>query len=168
MSMSKDSGRRTPGRRPAGWLRRMAGFSLIEVLVALVVLSVGLLGLAALQAEGLRGTTTAHTRFLAVRLMTDIVDRMRANSAGAADYAVTTSGTGVGSHQCSQNGSTPAQECTATNMAQYDIFLWKQDITALLPSATASITAGADDRYTITLNWSERGENMSISTEVQM
>lgn len=148
---------------------RRGGFSLIEVLVALVVLSVGLLGLAALQAEGLRGSGSALVRFQATRLMSDISDRMRANRAGLDDYVVTAAGSGVASHQCSEVGSTVAQDCSAEELAEYELFLWKRDIGELLPSGTGAIAAspGSTDRYLITIAWTERAEAMTMTTEVQ-
>ena len=150
-------------------LKRVAGFSLLEVLVALVILSVGLLGLAALQAEGLRGSSTAKFRFNAVRLMGDITDRMRANEAGLADYAVALDGAGANQPACAESGANAAITCTATQMANYDIFLWKRDLGELLPpDGNGSIVAtGVDNRFVITARWTERGQVQTISTEVQ-
>ena len=62
------------------------GFSLVEVLVAIVVLSIGLLGLAALQVSGLRVGQSSFYRAQAAQLATDMADRMRANFGGARDY----------------------------------------------------------------------------------
>ena len=59
---------------------KMKGFTLIEVLVALLILSIGLLGLAGLQAGGLRSNHSAYLRSQAVILAHDMVDRMRSNS----------------------------------------------------------------------------------------
>lgn len=59
--------------------RRVAGFALLEVLVTLLILSVGLLGLAGLQAHSLRTNMSAYQRTQASVLAMDIVDRMRAN-----------------------------------------------------------------------------------------
>lgn len=81
--------------------RLTRGFSIIEVLVALVILSVGLLGLAALQAEGLRGSSSAIQRTAAVNLASDIADRMRANRAALDSYVVNAATT----------PSTPATRC---------------------------------------------------------
>lgn len=61
-------------------LTHSRGVSLIEVLVAVVVLSIGLLGLAGLQATGLRTTTSAYERSQAVFLANNMADRIRANT----------------------------------------------------------------------------------------
>ena len=68
-------------------LHRPSGFTLVEALVALVVLSVGLLGIAALYVETLRANRTALHRTEAVNLATDIADRMRSNRNPANAYA---------------------------------------------------------------------------------
>ena len=60
------------------------GFSLIEVLISMVVMGVGLLGLAGLQIASLKGTTNAHSRNVANMLVMDLADRMRSNPIGVA------------------------------------------------------------------------------------
>lgn len=67
-----------------------AGFSLVEVLVALVVLSIGLLGLAGLQTRGVRDNHSAYLRTQATLNAKDLVDRMRANRSAAlvGDYDI--------------------------------------------------------------------------------
>ena len=144
----------------------------MEVLIALVVLSVGLLGLAALQAEGLRGSSSAQMRFQAVSLMRDITDRMRANSAGLANYVVTTSGTGSSTTPCVETGGTAATDCTAAEMAAYDLFLWKRELSDLLRSTstgaiTLVATAGTTNRYQIVITWVERADTRTITNSVQ-
>ena len=62
---------------------RQAGFTLVEVLVALVILAIGLLGLAGLQVTGLRGSSSAYMRSAAMIYANDMVDRIRANRADA-------------------------------------------------------------------------------------
>lgn len=75
------------GARAAGCQR---GVSLLEVLIALVILSIGLLGMAALQASSLRNNQSASERSLAVMVNHSIIDAMRANlgPARAGDYNV--------------------------------------------------------------------------------
>lgn len=74
---------RTPIQRSFSRLKGAEGFSLIEVLVALVILAFGLLGLAGLQMAGLRNNDSAYLRSQATFHAYDIVDRMRANRAEA-------------------------------------------------------------------------------------
>ena len=62
------------------------GFGLVESLVALVVISVGMIGIAALYGQGLRASTTALARTRAVNLASDMADRIRANRRGEAGY----------------------------------------------------------------------------------
>ena len=67
-------------------MRRNGGFTLVEAMVALIVLSVGLLGIAALYVETLRANRTSLHRTEAVNLATDIADRMRSNRLPADAY----------------------------------------------------------------------------------
>lgn len=64
-------------------LQRQAGVSLLEVLIAVLVLSVGLLGIAGLQTANLRNTQSAHQRTVAVLLAASMSERIRANRAAA-------------------------------------------------------------------------------------
>ena len=67
-------------------MNKNTGFTLIEVLIAMLVLAVGLLGLAALQASSLRNAQSAYNRSLATELAYDLADRMRANIPGIVTY----------------------------------------------------------------------------------
>ena len=61
---------------------KQVGFSLIEVLISILVMGVGLLGLAGLQVASMKGTSNAHSRTVANMLVMDLADRMRANPLG--------------------------------------------------------------------------------------
>jgi len=135
------------------------GFTLVEVLVALIVMAVGMLGVAALYIEGLRSGSSSVARSNAVSLAADMADRIRANPNAAADYAA--GGPGSANQNCvSENG---AVICTPTQLAEDDWFWWYQDVQNRLPGGSdAQINtnpAGAPIvEYTITLNWSEAGQ----------
>ena len=124
------------------------GFSLVEGLVALLVLSVGLLGLAQLHTKGLRYMQNAKSVGLASNLAMDMAERIRANSEGAGDGGydnVTGTETDPGCSTC-----TPAQR------AQKDAFEWNQAIdTALGASSTGTVTIDANGIYTVTVTWTE-------------
>jgi type IV pilus assembly protein PilV len=147
---------------------RTAGFTLIEVLVALVVLTVGMLGVAVLYVEGLRLNRTSMYRTTAVALAADMAERIRSNQE-AAGYA----GTGPGvDGDCEIVGN-----CTPDQLAGEDWFLWRQEINAHLPTgSTATINqrlAGPGNlmnRFDIVLSWPEVGsqEPVSYTLSVQL
>jgi len=124
------------------------GFALVEVLVTVVVLSVGLLGLAGLQVTGQRNNHSAYLRSQAVFLAYDMVDRMRANMKGvtAGNY---NNISGIPSNPgCITTGCTPAQ------MAQYDAYQWNTQMAQQLPSGQGTVTV-AGSLYTITVKWDD-------------
>lgn len=106
-------------------MRKQTGFTLIEVLITVVVLAIGLLGLAGLQATALSYNSTAYQRSQATSLTYDIIDRARANldAARAGDYSVAF---GFGN----QGDDT---------LAQQDLSEWRQALINTLPFGTAEI-----------------------------
>ena len=124
--------------------RNLAGFTLIEVLVALVILSLGILGVVALQAASLRNTTASSQRSIAINLASDISDRMRANPAGLmlGDYIYAnysgTSVTGVATADCASTTG-----CGSQALAQNDISEWNAAIMSMLPQVPAAGTVPA-------------------------
>jgi len=137
--------------RPAG------GFTLIETLVALVVLAVGMLGIAALYIEGMRSGQASVSRTVAVSLAADMADRIRANPTAVAAYA----GAGPGVNNGCVNGGL---DCTPAQLAQDDWFWWFQNVQNQLPAgATANVvvdnvTVAPAVRYSIVLSWPEPGQ----------
>lgn len=146
------------------------GFSLVEVLVALLVLSIGLLGLAALQTTSLQYNTGSYFRTQATFLAYDIIDRMRANLGAVAnsdgngyDQPASTNVT------ASTNCDTTA--CSAAQLALYDVKKWYDRAVATLPEAANSpptIQISAGNLVTITINWRERDLQMSQAWTVQL
>lgn len=148
------------------------GFSMLEVLITLFILSVGLLGLAAMQAEGLKTSSGSLLRSKAVVAMADITDRMRANVAGFNNYSLTLGGTISSPPDCA------AIQCSATQMAQFDMAQWLQTLQAAgsgLPGAQAAIIAlpavppaVGPGRFAFTVSWTDRQErNEAVATDEQ-
>ncbi len=119
---------------PVRDIRRPSGFTLIEILVTLVILSIGLLGLAGLQIGGLRANMDSEQQSKATMMADDIIERMRANPLGivAGSYAAVDS-TALDCDDppdpfCSNfnDGGTAqdAADCTPTEMATFDIWVW--------------------------------------------
>ncbi|MCF6251352.1 MAG: type IV pilus modification protein PilV [Methylococcaceae bacterium] len=148
------------------------GFTLIEVLIAMLVLAVGLLGLAGLQATGLRNNLSAYNRSQATQLAYDMADRMRANVANARNFGASVYITKLPTaanvqNDCKQVTTT----CTTADLAENDLFEWNcaiagcsaevgppamPAIPATLPSGTGSITVvPATGIFTITINWDD-------------
>lgn len=136
--------------------QRQAGFTLIEILVTLVVLSIGLLGIAGMQAGALKNNHAAYTKTQATNLAMDMADRIRANADGSASYAgFDTKGDAVTDPGCIATAS----GCTVAQMAQYDLFEWSQPLNAtskpILPEGRGLISENADGEFTITIAWRE-------------
>jgi type IV pilus assembly protein PilV len=156
-------------------IRRQAGFSLIEILITLVVLSIGLLGLAALHAESLRSSRSAYLRTKAVSLASDMADRMRANRPGAiaGDYVAATADAGSNEDCADDTVGGATKVCSPADMAAHDIWQWKraiQDPRNGLPGpGTGEMTSdgAAQPTYLIVVAWNEAGEANNYALPVQ-
>lgn len=114
------------------------GVSLIEVLVAIFVLSLGVLAMAGLQLSSMRTSQGALLRSQAATLATDMADRMRANLTGAATYVI---------------GETDADP-TGTTIRDVDLRDWRMRVRAL-PNGRSSV-AFNDPVATIRVVWDDR------------
>ncbi len=131
--------------------RRCRGFSLMEVLVALLVLAIGLLGLAALQTQGLRFNQGAYVRSQATILAYDIMDSMRAARGNATNDLTS----------YEQVPADPDLACDPTAPSiDMDLSCWFDALVASLGTgATGSVTqqaAPADDYWDVTVFWVDR------------
>lgn len=133
-----------------------AGFSLLEVLVAIVVLSIGLLGLAGLQFSALRGNNQSYERSQAHILAGQIADAMRANrvAAGAGAFTIDTDDDPVATVSCAPG------PCTRDQAALFALASWHDRLTAELPGGTARITCSTAPCqqgvfHTVSIIWNE-------------
>lgn len=125
------------------------GFTLIEVLVAVIILAIGLLGLAGIQTVGLKNNQSAYMRSQATQLAYDIADRMRANVAGAATYTAIDPPDAAETASCKT-----AAGCTPAQLAQTDLYQWNTTLTNILPGGSGTI-ALAGNTFTITITWDD-------------
>jgi type IV pilus assembly protein PilV len=138
---------------------RNRGFTLIEALVALVVLSIGMLGIAALYVEGLRASRAALVRTEAVTLATDMADRIRANRDAGAAYE------GAAAVAADADCEAGGAGCTPAELAAHDLFIWGEAIGDALPGGSGSVTHldldpndGTPPVYEVTVTWTEPGQ----------
>jgi type IV pilus assembly protein PilV len=118
---------------------------MIEVLASILIVSIGLIGLAGLQIIGLRNAQGATQRTIAAQLAYDITDRMRANmlAVGTGDYNYPTYSAGAGGTAGTNTASCFASAgCTTTQMAQQDVFEWNNQILAQLPQPAGTTVGG--------------------------
>ena len=116
-------------------MNKNTGFTLIEVLIAMLVLAVGLLGLAGLQATSLKNNQSAYNRSQATQLAYDLADRMRANVRAVIirTYIAIATRSAVRSSTLLRRHNTT---CTPADMAQNDLYEWNLAVSTTLPSGT--------------------------------
>ena len=161
--------------------RRQRGFSMIELLVAVLVMGIGVLGVSALQMVSLQNNRGALQRAEAVQLAYDMMDRIRANPSGipaGSDYA------GLDIAEGPPNPvNCNAQVCTQAQMISFDQAIWKcslgsfnetnvcqtlraaeviadEDEQPGLANGDGSIAVNGNGVVTITVQWSESGNQV--------
>ena len=129
------------------------GFTLIEAMVALVVLAVGMLGIAGLYVTTLRAGGSAINRMQAVGLAGDLADRIRANRTANVAYNAA-----AADNNCYGAG---AVVCAPALLAANDVFVWQKQVVAMLPGGNGAVVAapvaGGPFTYLITVTWVEQG-----------
>jgi type IV pilus assembly protein PilV len=133
------------------------GVSLIEALVALLVLALGIMGMAGIQTRTLVESRTTNSRALAVQLTDDLLDRMQANSAirinpPAASPYLTTWGV-----QAAAPADCFTEACNGAQLAAFDLVQWKASLGRVLPGGDARIfQSDADNaQFGVLIGWTE-------------
>jgi type IV pilus assembly protein PilV len=123
-----------------------SGFGLIEILVALLILAIGLLGMASLQTTSLQQTTGSQARTQAIFLAEDLVERIRANRPNRSDYVL---------------NAPNAVACNTdfaidnTVVAANDLSEWRNSLACLLPGGNGEVAVNGDV-ITVDVTWSPR------------
>ena len=158
------------------------GFSLLEVLIALVIFSFSLVGVAGLMSISMKGNHNGYLRSQAVLLSQDINSRMRANLAGLWEGSYNGLSSTVGEAECSLD--TP---CTPAQLAEYDKLTWSKQLAAVLPGGEGMIECDTPDLppgilssglwvayppfpgiCSITINWYELNESGQQAQNVRL
>jgi type IV pilus modification protein PilV len=171
-------------------IRRIRGFSMVELLVAVLVMGVGVLGVTALQLMSLQNNRSALLRAEAVQMAYDMMDRVRANPVGAV-AGVAYDGLAIGDNPPAATDCV-ANNCTEAQIIAFDQAVWKCSLGtfnavaacaafragAVLPPATAqpglpngdgSVAVDAAGIVTIVVRWQEPNNQVqSITIDSQV
>lgn len=133
-------------RPPQDARNQSAGFAMLEVLISILIVSVGLLGIARLQTAGIRFNHVSSLKSQAALQAHDMADRLRENQQGVSSGSYDDlSGTAT-DPACIASG------CPAGQLAQYDHYSWNQANASLLPSGQGSVKRTGDS-FLITVLW---------------
>lgn len=151
--------------------RRMAGFNLIEVMIAVLLLSIGLLGMALLQSTALRAGQSSSERTVATMLAYQLLDMVRTNRVQAASYNLITAADFIAAVEADngRSGICGAAVTPPTPQWQADRDAWVCAAVRALPNARGSVTvdgavaavagppavAASPGRITVTLSWED-------------
>lgn len=161
---------RTTGRARHAASRTSRGFSLVEALVALLVISIGMLGIAALYVEGLRSSRSALVRTDAVNLATDMADRIRSNRDAGDAYE------GAAADAPNDDCISGGAGCSPADMAAHDLRVWTDSLEAALPDGAGDIdhvdvspTDNTPAVYVVTVSWTDPGQGtLSYAVRVEI
>lgn len=143
------------------------GFTLVEALVALLVLSAGLLGAWSLQLSSLRAHNDALQQAAAAELLQDMAERIRANASAGSRYA-------SGNAAAPADGCTAAAPCTAGELAAFDVAWFAARAAALFPDRDTATTVefvpatgpAESDDIAVSLRWRGARERQSATLHV--
>lgn len=151
-------------------LKYQHGFTMIEILIAFVILSVGVLGLAGLQGASIKSSNTAYMRTVATNQIYDFAERMRSNSKGfnlAIDGGddVYNQLSGIQAiPNCNIATKLPSAGCTTNQLAIRDIALWNTENARVLPNGQGTVRR-AGQSFIITVSWDEEGLGATFATD---
>ena len=146
---------------------RQRGVGMLEILVSVLVLAIGLLGLAALQSVGMKYNYQSYQRTQAVMLTYELTDRIRANSENSTGQYSIAYGTFPGQPA---TGTCQAAVCTPAQMATFDLALWKQSILDSLGDDADGQVAydAATLLHKIQIKWKENEQDFELVQEVEL
>lgn len=142
--------------------RNIKGFTLLEALIGFLILSIGMLGIASLQAISLKAGKTSVYGSVGMMKIDEIFESMRVNPGVLVAYQ----NAGV------QNNCSGTKKCTATELAQDDVYWWNQELKAGLPSTvsaavvvTPAVAPSKMATVTVNVSWKERDKDTKNSVD---
>jgi len=138
------------------FIKNNKGFTLLEALIGFLILSIGMLGIASLQAISLKAGKTSVYNSIALMKVEEVFESMRSNPSSLAIYT----GAGV------NNACIGTKNCTTDQLAEYDVFLWEQNLKIGLPASVSSnitlvppVPPSKLATVNVSVGWSERDKD---------
>lgn len=138
------------------------GVVMIEALVAILILSIGVLGMVGMQSASIRYEQNSWARSAVSMLASDIGDRIRAN-AGSTDNAYVYSNTYTAERTLINAGGafavTPdcaSVVCTPAQLASFDLIKWRDNLNRLVPGSVGMVSGSRSSNYNITIAWFDK------------
>lgn len=173
MMIKQATGKSRSLYRTARSEQKQRGASLIEALVALLVLALGVLGLAGIQTQTLLESRTTNARAVAIRMVEDLNERMQSNR------AIRLASPQPNPHPYVFGWGTPpaittnclTATCTGTQTAAFDVLQWKDTLSAALPGGDAQVFQLPNDtrQFGVIVGWTEtsaKGQSAATGTEL--
>lgn len=147
------------------------GMTLVEMMVALVVLSIGLLGLAGLQAATAKYRINTTARAASTGLVFDLSERMRVNADAAGPSFIQAGSSATSLYAVADDWDTQqaasftistnceSTTCTPTQRADYDLKTWRLKVRNAFPQGAAMISGNKKDGVLLTLMWFDKEFN---------
>ena len=159
-------------------ISRQNGMTLIEVLVSLVILAIGMLGIASMLMVSNKANNSSYAKQQAVQCVYDIFDRMRANSQAviSGSYNISNiNNSGLPSQPSQPSALCTASICTPSQLATYDLWYWLSKDVTKLPGGSGSIVTSlsgvaGNTVITVTVQWDDSpaqnqvGSSSSVSS----
>lgn len=141
--------------------KKHQGFTLIEVLISLLIMTLGIVGVLKMQTQSLKSNQRAHFRTQADLLSRDMLARMQANKTEAKN------GKYVAGSKPANASNCQTIECSPTQLTQWDLYQWYEQIERQLPSGSATVeNFGVDtNRYLISIRWDDYRTSQTLDTQ---
>ncbi|MBN8240561.1 type IV pilus modification protein PilV [Marinobacter hydrocarbonoclasticus] len=158
MPVTINSQHHTAGLHSPMALTRQAGIGLIEILVTVLILGIGILGVASTQVVSLQMNTQSQSRSQAVLLAEDLLDRIRANPDNIGGYALAQGDAQGADGGACDTSFVPANGSVAAN----DVATWENNLACLLPDAERTVVIdGLNNTATVTIDWDQNDQAMN-------
>ena len=140
--------------------KKHQGFTLIEVLVSLLIMTLGIVGVLKMQTQSLKSNQRAHFRTQADLLSRDMVARMQANKVEARNGKYVADAKPASAPNCQTT------ECSAAQLVKWDLNQWYEQIERQLPAGSATVeNFDGDNRYLISIRWDDYRNSQALDTE---